>query len=183
MELIDPIRNRWSPRAFDNKAIKKEELYQLFEAARWSASSMNEQPWSYYYAFRGETGHKKMLACLAPGNSVWAGAAPLLILSVAKIRFTYNNKANRHALHDVGAANLALSIQASSMGIQVHQSGGFDMDLTIETFDLDPGQYVPATFMALGYPGNPAILSDDMRRLETSPRKRKPSEDLSKHFV
>jgi len=40
----DLIRRRWSPRAYSDKEITTAELKKLFEAARWAASSSNEQP-------------------------------------------------------------------------------------------------------------------------------------------
>ena len=43
----DVIAARWSPYAFADRPVKKEDLLSLFEAARWAASSYNEQPWSY----------------------------------------------------------------------------------------------------------------------------------------
>jgi len=38
---------RWSPYAFSDQPVPEEDLRSLFEAARWSASSFNEQPWGY----------------------------------------------------------------------------------------------------------------------------------------
>ena len=39
------IARRWSPYAFDSRPVAKAEALSLFEAARWSASSYNEQLW------------------------------------------------------------------------------------------------------------------------------------------
>jgi nitroreductase len=39
------IAKRWSPYAFSDRAVSVEDLQSLFEAARWTASSNNEQPW------------------------------------------------------------------------------------------------------------------------------------------
>ena len=40
----ETIRRRWSPRAFADKEVSSETLKSIFEAARWAASSSNEQP-------------------------------------------------------------------------------------------------------------------------------------------
>ena len=53
--IIAPIRERWSPRSFTPQAISQGELATLFEAARWSASSFNEQPWRFIIATRSES--------------------------------------------------------------------------------------------------------------------------------
>jgi nitroreductase len=41
------LAERWSPYAFENHPASEADLCLLFEAARWAASSYNEQPWSY----------------------------------------------------------------------------------------------------------------------------------------
>ncbi|MCB0143420.1 MAG: nitroreductase family protein, partial [Caldilineaceae bacterium] len=38
------IQRRWSPRSFAERAIEPEKLLSVLEAARWSASSSNQQP-------------------------------------------------------------------------------------------------------------------------------------------
>ena len=38
---------RWSPRSFTGKAMDRAELMSLFEAARWTPSTSNTQPWRF----------------------------------------------------------------------------------------------------------------------------------------
>ena len=53
-------------------------LRSLFEAARWAASSYNEQPWAYIVATSSDReAFERMLSCLVEGNRVWAKAAPV----------------------------------------------------------------------------------------------------------
>ena len=40
-EIHPLIAHRWSPRVFAEKEVSPEKLHQLFEAARWAASSNN----------------------------------------------------------------------------------------------------------------------------------------------
>ena len=84
---IDPLlANRWSPRSFADRAVEAAKLRQLFEAARWAASCYNDQPWYYLVATRDDpAAFQKMLACLMEGNQVWAKAAPVLVISVARM--------------------------------------------------------------------------------------------------
>lgn len=44
------LAKRWSPYGFQNRPVAEADLRSLFEAARWSASSFNEQPWRYIVA-------------------------------------------------------------------------------------------------------------------------------------
>ena len=44
------LATRWSPYAFQDRPVSEDDLRSLFEAARWAASSFNEQPWTYIVA-------------------------------------------------------------------------------------------------------------------------------------
>ena len=50
--IQDFVAKRWSPYGFADRDISEADLRSLFEAARWAASSFNEQPWSYIVATR-----------------------------------------------------------------------------------------------------------------------------------
>jgi nitroreductase len=58
---------RWSPYAFSDQPISEEDLRALFEAARWSASNFNEQPWRYIVA-DSEGPRRVRAAALLPGD-------------------------------------------------------------------------------------------------------------------
>jgi len=174
MDIARLIKTRWSPRAFSDHSISTDEAESLFEAARWAPSSMNEQPWKYYYAFKEDSEQFNIfLNCLKPGNQVWAKHASMLILSTAKKDFDYNGKINRHAMHDAGAANALLCLQANEIGYQAHQMGGFEPDKTYESFRIDSDKYDLVSFIAVGKPGDPSGLPEDLRKSEIKPRGRK----------
>lgn len=121
------IRGRWSPRAFSNRTVERDKLLSLLEAARWAASSYNEQPWSLIVATQDQPSeYARLLSCLVEFNQSWAQSAPVLMLSVAKLHFDRNGKENRHAFHDVGAAASNLATQAIALDLFVHQMAGFD---------------------------------------------------------
>ncbi|MEH2333620.1 nitroreductase family protein [Nostoc sp.] len=123
----DLIRGRWSPRAFSNRTVERDKLLSLLEAARWAASSYNEQPWSLIVATQDQPSeYARLLSCLLEFNQSWAQSAPVLMLSVAKLHFDRNGKENRHAFHDVGAAASNLATQAIALDLFVHQMAGFD---------------------------------------------------------
>ena len=181
-KLHDSLKNRWSPRSFLNRKVDDNIIKTLLEAARWAPSSMNEQPWHYFYACKDETGFDKMLDCLVPQNREWAKNASVLLLSVAKKNFSFKSKPNRHALHDTGASNASLAIQAASMGMQAHQMGGFNMEKTLEVFNLSIDEYEPVSFIAVGYPGDPDNLSEELRERELAPRQRKSLDEIVTKF-
>jgi len=78
------ILHRWSPRAFDSRAVEPDKLRTLFEAARWSASSYNAQPWYFIVGTKSEPeNYKKVLDSFVEFNQGWAKSAPVVALSVA----------------------------------------------------------------------------------------------------
>jgi nitroreductase len=178
-EILPLIRDRWSPRAFSSKQVTRELLQKLLEAAKWAASSFNEQPWRFIVATReDQQGFAKALSCLASGNQEWARHAPVLILTVVKDSFSKNDKPNRCAEHDLGLAMGNLSIQATAEGLVVHQMAGIESDRIRETYGV-PNGYHPVTAVAIGYEGDPETLPDGwMKESELAKRSRKPLAEI-----
>ena len=167
------IKQRWSPLAFNIRPVEPEKIASLLEAARWAASCFNEQPWFFIVATQDNAQeYEKLFSCLVEANQTWAKDAPLLMLSVAKLSFTRNNKPNRHALHDLGFAVGNLTLQAQALGLFVHQMGGFDADKARTLYSI-PEDYEPVAAIAIGYPGNLSQLDEDLQQRELSPRSRK----------
>ncbi len=172
--IHDLLKRRWSPRAFSDKPVEAEKLRILFEAARWAPSSNNEQPWRFIVANKdNETEWSRLLACLVEGNRIWAHRAPALILSVASLNFEDDSTPNRHAFHDTGMAVENLVLQATALGLSAHQMAGFDVEKARADLKI-PSGYEPVAMIAVGYPGDPAQLSDRLRAREAQPRVRKP---------
>lgn len=168
-ELIEQRRSR---RAYSVSPIEREKIKSLFEAARWAPSSMNEQPWAYVYATKDQPElWNKLLDLLNESNRVWAINAPLLILSLARKTHMRNGANNAMARYDTGAANTLLSIQATQLGLNVHQMGGYDRHKAIESLNI-PEAYEPIVVMAIGYPGDPDSLSENLKLREVAPRER-----------
>ena len=166
------IEERRSRRAFSSQPIETEKIRSLFEAARWAPSSMNEQPWAYLYATQQQPElWNKLLETLNESNRVWAKHAPLLILSMARKTLIRNGAVNGAARYDVGAANAFLSMQATQLGLNVHQMGGFDRQKAIENLNI-PETHEPMVIMAVGYLGSTENLSENLKTREVAPRER-----------
>jgi nitroreductase len=171
--IHDLIAHRWSPRAFDSKPIEPEKLRSLFEAARWAPSSYNAQPWYFIVGTKDNPeNYNRVLESLIEFNQGWAKQAPVLALSVAKLKFD-DGKPNRHAFHDVGQAAANLSLQAEALGLSVHQMAGIEAEKARKLFNI-PADYEAVAGIALGYAGDPAWLSEELRKRELAPRQRKP---------
>jgi len=173
-EIHPLIAQRWSPRAFDSKLVETEKLAQLFEAARWTSSCFNDQPWTFIVATKDDTvNYQKMLDCLVLGNIVWAQVAPVLGLVVAQKTFKHNGKPNAWGEYDSGQAAATLVLQATALDLVAHQMGGFDADKAIATFNI-PETARPVAAIAIGYTGETSNLPTDLQERENAPRDRYP---------
>ncbi|ALD22762.1 nitroreductase family protein [Hymenobacter sp. DG25A] len=174
------IRKRWSPRSFASYPVAPETMGQLFEAASWAASAMNAQPWRYIYAHHADQEtFQKMVDCLLPGNQPWAKNAPVLILALAETQYE-NGSPNTVALHDLGAANANLLLEATALGLHGHLMGGFDAAKTKAAFNL-PDTLQPVVFIALGYLGEAEQLDEPFLSREKAARQRKGINEIAFH--
>jgi nitroreductase len=143
----------------------------LFESARWAPSSYNEQPWRYVYATKDDgAAREKIESLLLPGNA-WAKGVGLLLVSFYKKTFTYNGKPNVHGLHDLGCATGYMMLQCESLGLVGHQMAGFKTAEANALLGI-PDDFAPGSMIAIGYPGNPASLPEELRKREETPRTR-----------
>ncbi|QNI31858.1 nitroreductase family protein [Alloacidobacterium dinghuense] len=169
----DLFLRRWSPRAFADKDVSNDDLKKIFEAARWAASSYNEQPWRFFLGRRGDATYQKIFDALVEFNQGWAKSAPVLILSVASNKFAQNGSPNKYSIHDTGAATANLALQATALGLHTHSMAGFDHSKARKLFNVSEDYDIGAV-TALGYLGDPMTLHDQIRAQETSPRQRMP---------
>ncbi len=171
------FRHRWSPYRFEPRGVETEKLLRCLEAARWAASSYNEQPWSWIIARREETeAFETMIGCLAEPNQGWARNAGALLLTATRGTFAGNGQPNRVALHDLGLAAAHLSLQATAEGLQVHQMAGVNLSRVRVVYEI-PEDYEPRTAIAIGYPATDPPENDTQREFEKrdrGPRNRKP---------
>lgn len=176
--LHELIAKRYSPRAFSDKKIEQEKIISLLEAARWSPSSMNEQPWRFIVGAKGEGNtYDKIYDSLFESNQSWAKNAPVLILTVAKNNYEKNNHTNTHAEYDLGQAIANLTLQATALNLYVHQMGGFNSDKARELFNI-PAEFKPMSVIAVGYLGDLEKLPEQFRSREKNKRERKRLSEL-----
>ncbi len=171
--VLPAFHERWSPRAFAARAVRAETLKKLFEAVRWAPSAFNEQPWRFLVGRKDDATWSNILSTLAGFNKTWAQSAPVLILGVARVRFSHNETENAYASYDLGAASAHLVLQAAALGLGAHQMAGFDREAARQAFGV-PAEYTPEIAIALGYQGEPEGLGDaTLIERELAPRSRK----------
>lgn len=178
-QLLQPIQHRFSPLIFNEEPVRQEDLETLFEAASWAASSYNAQPWIFIYERKGTEGFAVLQSLLTDYNIHWTSSAQILMLSVSKV-IDDKGRENYYALYDLGQAVSSMAIQASSMGIQIHQMGGFDRIKARETLGI-PSEYQIGSMIALGYPGDIEKLEEPFKERASGQRIRKEVHDISAH--
>lgn len=166
MDTLTPLlTKRYSGYEYDtSRPVPNEKLKSILEAGRLAPSSYNEQPWVFIVCDRAKDpeAYQKALSGLVEFNQGWAKKAQILILSIASSKSSKNNKLNRWAQYDTGAAAFSMMLEATSLGLMAHQMGGFDEEKLRKAFAI-PDDYVTMAVMAIGYPG----------KEEVPPKKRK----------
>ena len=173
--IHDLLARRWSARAFDAaKPVSREQLIALLEAGRWAPSCNGDEPWRYliWDKSRDPAGWQKAFDVLSENNRKWVKNVPLLMLSCSGSIFGATGKPNRWGQHDTGAASVSMALQATAMGLMVHQMGGFDADKARAAFNI-PAEYTPMAMIAVGYQASADVLDEETKAKELRPRGRK----------
>ncbi|MES2500436.1 MAG: nitroreductase family protein [Pseudomonadota bacterium] len=178
--INEVIANRWSGRAYDaSKAVSNQQIISLCEAARWAPSCFGDEPWRFMVWNKTTDAKSWQIAfdCLVPGNQEWVKNAPILLLVCADTLFGHNQKPNRWAQYDTGAAAENLCLQAQDLGLMAHQMGGFNADAARKVFKI-PEQFTLMAMVAVGYAADIKTVTGEALSRETAERKRKPLAEL-----
>ena len=83
MEFHRVIGARRSLRAFSQRPVESEKIERMLEAARWSPSCANRQPWRFVVVGADAPSRAAVEEALDAGNA-WAKRAPVLIAAGAR---------------------------------------------------------------------------------------------------
>ena len=170
--------DRWSPRSFDSQfELTDAQIESLIEAARWSPSCFNEQPWRFVYSKRQDSSFESFLSLLADANQKWARNASALFFLIAQKRFSKNDKINNHNRFDSGAAWMSLAIQSHLKGLITHAMAGVNFDKVPDTLEIPEDSFEVVCAIALGRQGAKNQLPEDIQESE-QPNQRKPLNDI-----
>lgn len=173
------ILNRWSPRSMTGEPLTDEELFPLFDAARWAPSSYNNQPWRFIYARRDTPEWETLFSLLQTGNQEWCKKAAVLIVIISHTVFEKNNKPARTHSFDTGMACQNLGLEAFNQGLACHFMSGFSYDEAKKVLKV-PDDYTVEAMLAVGKKDKPEKLTEDLREIE-KPSTRKPLSEILMH--
>lgn len=176
-EIHPLLRERWSTRLFDPRhELADGDLLALLEAARWSPSAGNSQPWAFLVTRRGDDAHERFVTTLSRGNLAWVPTASAVLVSLHRVGSDEDPSValSEYAAYDLGQAAALLTVQAQSLGLAVHQFAGFDHDQAAEIFAVPPAWKV-TTGIAIGLHADPSQIEPDpaLWEREQLPRVRK----------
>jgi nitroreductase len=180
-DLTPLLRDRCSPRVFDpSHVLTAAELELLLEAARWAPSAGNSQPWAFLIGLRGDAAHAEICSHLSRGNSGWVPRASAVLISACRIAAEPDDSGepvpsySDYAQYDVGQAVAHLTVQATALGLSVHQFAGFNHEALTTAFDIPPHWKV-TTGIAIGKIGDPTTTDIP----EREPTDRNPLSEFS----
>jgi YbgC/YbaW family acyl-CoA thioester hydrolase len=171
VEFSNLIAARKSTRAFSDRAVEPAKIERMLEAARWSPSSANKQPWRFVVVEREDPSRPALEEALDPGNG-WARKAPVLIVSGGRKGLGGGVESREYHLHDAGLALMSLLYRGTDQGLLVHPMAGW-REAPLRTALSLPDDFVPIAVTAVGYPGRPADLDEATRKKDERPRVRK----------
>lgn len=173
--LAAPMRDRWSPVVLDpDRPVDRDDLALCLEAARWSASAGNGQPWAFVVVERGGPGWDELVGSLTRGNLDWVPHAPVVVLGAARCARAPGEEkdVSAHASYDLGQAVAHLTLQATALGLATHQIAGFDRAALGPVLGL-PEWFVLWVGVAVGHRGDPATADPRNLEREARPRQRR----------
>jgi hypothetical protein len=88
---------------------------------------------------------------------------PALLVLFARRHFTHNNKPNRTAAFDAGAAWMSLALQAGRLGLHAHALAGFDTARAYTELGVDPETHEALAAIAVGQRDEPDALPEPLR--------------------
>jgi nitroreductase len=168
--------DRWSPRAFSDRAMTQEQVLTVLEAARWAPSASNLQPWRFFYGVRGTAEFDTLLSLLVPFNEGWAKNAGALIFITSVTSFDGSRPVRTHSF-DAGSAFMSMALQAHSMGMVAHGMAGIEFEKVPLVLRLPDNLKVEAA-VAIGYQGDAATLPEALQKRE-APSQRVPLAELA----
>ena len=159
-EVAGQFADRWSSRSYDGSLLTREEIEVLLEAARWTPSSYNEQPWKFYYPHT-EKQRQVFLSLLVEGNQEWAKHAGIIFFLAAKRMLDRTGKQNKHYAFDTGAAWMSFALQAHLRGLNAHAMGGFDEERAYDVLGIPKDAYELFAAIAVGKPTPEAEIMEE----------------------
>ncbi len=152
MDLSDIITNRRSIRAFKKRGLSQTTIERLLEAARWTPSAGNVQPWAFVVASTPKT--KQGLAKAAYDQKALEEASIVIVVCADEKRAaeSYGVRGKTlYCIQDTAAAIQNILLTAHSLDLGTCWIGAFKEDETKIVINA-PKEMRPIALIPIGYP-------------------------------
>lgn len=152
MDFLELLKERYSCRSFSEKAVEKEKIDKILEAAKVAPTARNFQPQRILVLTEKET-LGKLSACTQYG---WNAPVIMILFydkSVSYKRDKYDNK--EFGDIDISIVTTQMMLEAQSLGLGTTWVGSFDPEKLVEAFGV-PENLVPVAILPIGYPSEEA---------------------------
>ncbi len=181
--MLKELKKRHSPLLFKKKAISKKKLERCLQAAQWTPSCSNMQPWKLVL-IEGPRRIAKFAEAFPRGNQ-WCLKAPMIgfIVSKPKLGCIMEDNSNlEYFQYDCGMVMMSFITQAMAEGLQTRQMAGY-YEKKVKKILKIPASYRVIVAFAIGYEEklkdhkgelHPRLLE----RIKTTKRTRKPLKEI-----
>ena len=149
MTVMEAIRKRYSCRAYQDRAIEREKLEQIFEAARLAPSAKNLQDWRFVAVTDKET--KRKIAQAANNQTFLQNAGAIVIACTVSDEVMRCGQAVGPI--DVAIALEHIALQAAESGLSTCWIGSFYPEKVRPIVGI-PENVAIIELMAVGYPAD-----------------------------
>ena len=153
-KILDLITKRRSVRKYADKAVEKEKIVDLLEAARWAPSAGNKQPLEIIVVDDNEI---KNLFVEAALNQKFIAEAPFVFVICANLERTTSRYGERgsslYCLQDTAASIQNILLLAKAHGLSTCWIGAFDEQKVKEVCSI-PDFARPIALIPIAYPAS-----------------------------
>ena len=150
MSFLELVKNRYSVRSYEQRAIDPEKLQYVMECTRLSPSAVNLQPWKFYIVSKPED-CAKIRQCY---HRDWFNEAPMYIIACSNHDESWKRRRSEpkdHADIDVAIAVEHICLAATEQGLATCWVCNFNAEKCCEVLQL-PENMEPVVLVPIGYP-------------------------------
>ena len=162
MDVMEAIRKRYSVRSYKDRAVEKEKLEKILEAARLAPSASNRQEWRFIVVQDKDV--RKRLAEAAK-NQAFVGEAPVVIACSAKTDNHIMTCGQICYPIDGAIAIEHMALIAAEEGLGTCWIGAFYEEKVKEILGI-PQDIRVVELLVLGYPAKPSSSRKDRLSIE-----------------
>jgi nitroreductase len=172
MKFIELASKRYSVRSYSDKPVEREKIMRCIEAARFSPSACNSQPWHFVIVDEKELKDriaKETVMSLSGMNKFTLEAPVMAVIVIEKktISSTIGSflKGKDFSLIDIGIAAEHFCLQAAEEGLGTCMLGWFDEKAVKKFLNIPNSRHI-GLLISLGYPANEDNKSKSRKNIE-----------------